>query len=57
MIALPTALETKVGELYAEFYKLRQAGKYQEEYDAMGTLLSMLTTDRAHLRSKHPVKP
>jgi len=46
----PTPLETAVASLYVEFYKLRQAGKYQEEYDAMGILSDMLLKDREHLR-------
>lgn len=52
-----TPLETAVAQLYVEFFKLRQAGKHQEEYDAMGTLSNMLNRDRAHLREKHGVKP
>ncbi len=52
-----TPIEKAVGDLYVEFYKLRQAGRYQEEYDAMGTLLNMLMKDRDHLRKTKDVKP
>lgn len=50
-------LEIAVGNLYVQFFKLRQEKRYQEEYDAMGVLLGMLQTDRQHLREKHGVKP
>lgn len=46
-----------VAALYVEFFKLRRAGRYQEEYDEMGTLMSMLQTDRDHLRKKYGVRP
>jgi hypothetical protein len=48
--APPDPVEVKIGELYVEFYRLRKAGRYQDEYDVMGTLIKMLTQDRAHLR-------
>jgi len=52
-------VEVAIGKLYQEFYKLRLAGKYQEEYDAMGTLINMLSVDRQHMRSKtkYGIKP
>lgn len=50
-------VEAAVGNLYREFFKLRQAKRYQDEYDAMGALLGMLQADRQHLRVKHGVKP
>ena len=49
-------IENAVGELYKGFYRLRQAKQYQEEYDAMGTLLNMLMKDRQHLRDKYHVR-
>lgn len=49
-------IEEAVGNLYRGYFKLRQAHKYQEEYDAMGTLLNMLMTDRALLRTKYKVE-
>ena len=53
----PDPVEAAVGALYQEFFKLREAKRYQEEYDAMGALLSMLQADRQHLRVKYAVKP
>lgn len=47
-------IDEAVGQLYAALYRLRLQGKYQEEYDSMGTLMGMLATDRGHLRDKHP---
>lgn len=41
-----------VGILYTAFFRLRNEGKIQEEYDAMGTIISMLQTDRQHMRTK-----
>jgi len=52
-----TIIENAVGELYRGFYKLRQSKQYQEEYDAMGSLLNMLTQDRDFLRKKYKVNP
>ena len=48
-------LENGIGELYRGFYRLRQSGQYQREYDMMGQLINMLQEDRAHLRSKYEV--
>lgn len=50
-------VEAAVGELYREFFKLRQAKRYQDEYDAMGALLNMLQADRQNLRVKYGVNP
>lgn len=50
-------IENAVGALYRGFFQLRQAKLYQEEYDAMGTLLNMLMKDRQHLREKYNVDP
>jgi hypothetical protein len=49
-------IEQLIGELYQQFYKLRQEKKYQEEYNIMGTLIGMLTKDRQHIRSKYKVE-
>lgn len=46
-------IESAVGELYRGFYRLRQAGQIQDEYDHMGTLMNMLMKDREHIRQKH----
>lgn len=47
-------VDEAVGQLYAAFYRLRKAGEYKEEYNAMGTLMDMLAQDRDHLRKTHP---
>lgn len=47
-------VEVAVGQLYVEFYRLRQAGKIKEEYVAMGTLMDMLAVDRGHMRRMYP---
>ena len=49
-----TEVEAAIGVLYVAFFRLRQAGKFQEEYDDMGALITMLTQDREHLRNKIP---
>lgn len=48
------SVEAAIGQLYLEFYRLRQAGKIWEEYIAMGTLMDMLATDRGHMRRTYP---
>ncbi len=45
-------VDTAVGDLFAAYFRLRQEGRLQEEYDAMGTLISMLSIDRQHMRQK-----
>lgn len=49
-----TSIETAIGNLYVELYRLRKAGKVQEEYDAMASLSRMLAKDMAHMRSAFP---
>lgn len=49
-------IEQAVAELYRGFFRLREAGKYQEEYDTIGTIINMLTEDRVVLRHKYGVK-
>ena len=49
-------IEEAIVSLYTALFRLRQAGKVQEEYDAMGTLVDMLVTDRDHIRAKYTVK-
>ena len=46
-------VENGVVELYKGFFQLRSSGKYQEEYDAMTTLISMLIQDKLHLLKLH----
>lgn len=54
--ALELKVEEAVGQLYAAFYNMRKAGMYQEEYDAMGSIITMLMQDRQVLREKHGVR-
>lgn len=54
---LETRFEEAVGQMYAALYNMRKAGLYQEEYDAMGTVIRMMIQDREVLRLKHGVKP
>lgn len=49
-------IEDAIGQLYGAYFKLRQAGEYQNEYDSMGTLISMLSKDRQHIRQTYKVK-
>lgn len=49
-------IEAAVGELYRGYFKLHQEKKYQEEYDAMGTLMNMLMKDRDNLRKGEGIK-
>ena len=46
-------IEQSVGELYRGLFQLHQLEEYQEAYDAMGTLLNMLTQDRLLLMQMH----
>lgn len=45
-------LEIAIGNLYAEFYRLRKDGKLQEELEAMECLHTMLLKDMQFLRQK-----
>ncbi len=49
-------IEDGVANIYIGFFRLRQAGLYQEEYDSMGALLNMLQADRQQLREKYKVE-
>lgn len=53
---LETRFEEAVGQMYAALYNMRKAGLYQEEYDAMGTVIRMMIQDREVLRLKYGVK-
>lgn len=48
-------IENAVGELYRGYYRLRQGQQYQEEYDCMGALITMLMQDRDYIRKKYNV--
>lgn len=50
-------IEVAVGELWKNFHRLRKAERYQDEYDIMGTVLNMLSSDRQFLRQKYKVNP
>lgn len=54
---IETRVEEAVGQLYAALYNMRKAGMYQEEYDAMGSVIRMMIQDREVLRLKHKVDP
>lgn len=54
--AVKKTVDDCVGELYAALFRLREARKLQEEYDAMGAVISMLTTDRQFLRQRYAGK-
>ena len=49
-----TEVEAAIEKLYTAFFHLRIEGKFQEEYDAVGTLINMLVEDRQTLRAKIP---
>lgn len=43
-------IENGVAEIHRGFFRLRKDKRYQEEYDAMGTIISMLSEARQHMR-------
>jgi hypothetical protein len=50
-------IENGYAEIMRGCYRLRQAKKYQEEYDSMGVILNLLMQDRQHLREMYNVNP
>jgi hypothetical protein len=48
------SVEECVAQLHVALYRLRVAGEIQEEYDTMGALISILSSDRDHMRRKFP---
>ena len=48
-------IENGLGELFRGFFRLRESGQYQREYDTKGIIINMLMEDRQHLREKHKV--
>jgi hypothetical protein len=46
-------VENAVGDLYRAFFRLRESGEFQVEYDAMTTLINMLQQDRLALIREH----
>lgn len=53
---LEKQMEEAVANLYVILFRMRKAKEYQQEYDAMGALINMLTQDRDHLRRKYNVE-
>ena len=51
-----TIIENAIGELYRGLFILRKEQKYQEEYDAMGSLINMLSKDRQYLRENYKIE-
>lgn len=49
-------IEEAIGALYIGFYNLRKCGEVQEEYDSMGSLISMLNKDRQFIREKYDIE-
>ena len=49
-------IESGIGDLYCAFYKLRESGQYQREYDTMQVILGMLARDSQELRVRYKVK-
>lgn len=48
-------IEVGLGELFRGFYRLRESGQYQREYDTMGIIIDMLSKDRQFIREKYKV--
>jgi hypothetical protein len=49
-------IENGLGELFRGFFRLRESGQYQREYDTKGIIINMLMEDRLHLLKTHKVK-
>lgn len=52
----PDEVEEAVAQLCVALYRLQEAGKHQEAYDTMGTIISLMTEDRMHLLRSGRVK-
>lgn len=50
-------IEEGYARMMLGFYKLRQSGQYQREYDSMGHVINLLMEDRQHLRKTYKVNP
>lgn len=50
-------IENGYAQMMVGFFKLRQSGQYQREYDTMGHVLNLLMEDRQILRQKYKVNP
>jgi hypothetical protein len=50
-------LENGFSEIYRALFRMRERKEYQREYDAMGTVISILMTDREFMRKKYEINP
>ena len=48
-------IEEGYAKMMLGFFKLRQSGQYQREYDSMGHVINLLMEDRQYLRQKYKV--
>ena len=49
--------EDGFAEIMLGAFKLRKEGKYQEAYDELGVVLSLIMQDRQELREMYKVNP
>lgn len=49
-------IENGYAEMMRGFFRLRQSGQYQREYDTMGHVINLLMEDRQHLRKTYKIK-
>ncbi len=49
--------EEGFAEIMLGAFKLRKEGKYQEAYDELGVVLSLIMEDRQELREMYKVNP
>jgi hypothetical protein len=50
---LENNIDAAVSALYVAFYHMRQNNEIKMEYECMGTLMDMLSEDRASMREKY----
>ncbi len=48
-------IENGLGELFRGFFRLRESGQIQREYDTKGIIISMLSEDRQFIRENYKV--
>jgi hypothetical protein len=48
-------IEAGLGELFRGFYRLRESGQYQREYDTVETIITMLSEYRQYIRENYKV--
>ena len=49
--------EDGYAEIMLGAFRLRKEGKYQEAYDELGHVISLIMEDRQELRTRHGVNP